>query len=100
MKSKNGNKSKRTLIMLLSLLCFMFVYLYVPWYMWTDCSFYMKVLGKCQLQEAVQEKEEGLDSSGKLVEYDEPMNLIKREGSLFGKLVKEYWSHFQSAESH
>ncbi|RZB44248.1 ABC transporter C family member 10 isoform G [Glycine soja] len=139
-----------------------------------------EVLGKCQLQEAVQEKEEGLDSSvveaganwsmgqrqlfclgrallrrsrilvldeatasidnatdlilqktirtefadctvitvahriptvmdctkvlaisdGKLVEYDEPMNLIKREGSLFGKLVKEYWSHFQSAESH
>ncbi|XP_006589504.1 ABC transporter C family member 10-like isoform X1 [Glycine soja] len=39
-------------------------------------------------------------SDGKLVEYDEPMNLIKREGSLFGKLVKEYWSHFQSAESH
>nr|KYP74822.1 ABC transporter C family member 10 [Cajanus cajan] len=139
-----------------------------------------EVLGKCQLQEAVQEKEEGLDSSvveaganwsmgqrqlfclgrallrrsrilvldeatasidnatdlilqksirtefadctvitvahriptvmdctkvlaisdGKLVEYDEPMKLIKREGSLFGKLVKEYWSHFQSAESH
>nr|KYP74821.1 ABC transporter C family member 10 [Cajanus cajan] len=140
----------------------------------------LQVLGKCQLQEAVQEKEEGLDSSvveaganwsmgqrqlfclgrallrrsrilvldeatasidnatdlilqksirtefadctvitvahriptvmdctkvlaisdGKLVEYDEPMKLIKREGSLFGKLVKEYWSHFQSAESH
>ncbi|KAI5399161.1 ABC transporter C family member 10 [Lathyrus oleraceus] len=39
-------------------------------------------------------------SDGKLVEYDEPMNLMKREGSLFGKLVKEYWSHFQSAESH
>ncbi|XP_027367226.1 ABC transporter C family member 10-like [Abrus precatorius] len=39
-------------------------------------------------------------SDGKLVEYDEPMNLMKREGSLFGKLVKEYWSHFQSAEFH
>ncbi|KAK7391291.1 hypothetical protein VNO78_19705 [Psophocarpus tetragonolobus] len=39
-------------------------------------------------------------SDGKLVEYDEPMNLMKREGSLFGKLVQEYWSHFQSAESH
>ncbi|KAI4352953.1 hypothetical protein L6164_007156 [Bauhinia variegata] len=39
-------------------------------------------------------------SDGKLVEYDEPMNLMKREGSLFGQLVKEYWSHFQSAESH
>ncbi|KAI4348060.1 hypothetical protein L6164_008821 [Bauhinia variegata] len=39
-------------------------------------------------------------SDGKLVEYDEPVNLMKREGSLFGQLVKEYWSHFQSAESH
>ncbi|WJZ81955.1 hypothetical protein VitviT2T_001758 [Vitis vinifera] len=32
-------------------------------------------------------------SDGKLVEYDEPMKLIKKEGSLFGQLVKEYWSH-------
>nr|XP_027186555.1 ABC transporter C family member 10-like isoform X2 [Cicer arietinum] len=32
-------------------------------------------------------------SDGKLVEYDEPMNLMKREESLFRKLVKEYWSH-------
>ncbi|RVX04077.1 ABC transporter C family member 10 [Vitis vinifera] len=32
-------------------------------------------------------------SDGKLVEYDEPMKLIKEEGSLFGQLVKEYWSH-------
>ena len=32
-------------------------------------------------------------SVGKLVEYDEPMKLIKEEGSLFGQLVKEYWSH-------
>ncbi|KAK2983633.1 hypothetical protein RJ640_023167 [Escallonia rubra] len=39
-------------------------------------------------------------SDGKLVEYDEPMNLMKREGSLFGQLVREYWSHYQSAESH
>ncbi|RVW43237.1 ABC transporter C family member 10 [Vitis vinifera] len=31
-------------------------------------------------------------SDGKLVEYDEPMKLIKNEGSLFGQLVKEYWS--------
>jgi ATP-binding cassette subfamily C (CFTR/MRP) protein 2 len=38
--------------------------------------------------------------SGKLAEYDEPMSLMKREESLFRKLVKEYWSHFQSAESH
>ncbi|KAF9617751.1 hypothetical protein IFM89_038513 [Coptis chinensis] len=32
-------------------------------------------------------------SDGKLVEYDEPMKLMNREGSLFGQLVKEYWSH-------
>ncbi|KAI9086573.1 hypothetical protein K1719_031434 [Acacia pycnantha] len=38
-------------------------------------------------------------SDGKLVEYDEPMTLMKREDSLFGQLVKEYWSHLQSAES-
>ncbi|XP_058779034.1 ABC transporter C family member 10-like isoform X1 [Vicia villosa] len=37
---------------------------------------------------------------GKLVEYDDPMSLMKREESLFRKLVQEYWSHFQSAESH
>ncbi|KAI9161684.1 hypothetical protein LWI28_019712 [Acer negundo] len=39
-------------------------------------------------------------SDGKLVEYDEPMKLMKKEGSLFGQLVKEYWSHLKSAESH
>ncbi|KAJ9679716.1 hypothetical protein PVL29_021588 [Vitis rotundifolia] len=39
-------------------------------------------------------------SDGKLVEYDEPAKLMKREGSLFGQLVKEYWSHFHSAELH
>uniref|UniRef100_A0A5B6Z7L2 ABC-type xenobiotic transporter n=2 Tax=Davidia involucrata TaxID=16924 RepID=A0A5B6Z7L2_DAVIN len=39
-------------------------------------------------------------SDGKLMEYDEPMKLIKKEGSLFGQLVKEYWSHYHSAESH
>nr|CAD1822253.1 unnamed protein product [Ananas comosus var. bracteatus] len=32
-------------------------------------------------------------SDGKLVEYDEPMKLMKTEGSLFRELVKEYWSH-------
>ncbi|KAL6508370.1 Multidrug resistance-associated protein 7 [Orobanche hederae] len=36
-------------------------------------------------------------SDGRLVEYDEPMKLIKREDSLFGQLVKEYWSHNHSA---
>ncbi|KAH0978833.1 hypothetical protein GBA52_006010 [Prunus armeniaca] len=39
-------------------------------------------------------------SDGQIVEYDEPMKLMKREGSLFGQLVNEYWSHLQSAESH
>ncbi|KAL3653593.1 Multidrug resistance-associated protein 7 [Castilleja foliolosa] len=38
-------------------------------------------------------------SDGRLVEYDEPMKLIKRDDSLFGQLVKEYWSHNPSAES-
>lgn len=35
-------------------------------------------------------------SDGKLVEYDEPMKLMRIEGSLFGELVKEYWSHTAS----
>ncbi|KOM55294.1 hypothetical protein LR48_Vigan10g118600 [Vigna angularis] len=39
-------------------------------------------------------------SDGRLVEYDEPTKLMAKEGSLFKQLVKEYWSHFQSAESH
>ncbi|XP_062120268.1 ABC transporter C family member 10-like [Humulus lupulus] len=39
-------------------------------------------------------------SDGQIVEFDEPMKLMKKEGSLFGKLVKEYWSHMQSAQSH
>ncbi|XP_019247523.1 PREDICTED: ABC transporter C family member 10-like isoform X1 [Nicotiana attenuata] len=39
-------------------------------------------------------------SDGKLVEYDEPMKLMKNEGSLFGQLVKEYWSHYHSAKAH
>ncbi|KAH7682389.1 Xenobiotic-transporting ATPase protein [Dioscorea alata] len=33
-------------------------------------------------------------SDGKLVEYDEPIKLVKTDGSLFGELVKEYWSHY------
>ncbi|KAJ4956407.1 hypothetical protein NE237_013190 [Protea cynaroides] len=36
-------------------------------------------------------------SDGKVVEYDEPTTLMKREGSLFSQLVKEYWSHSNSA---
>ncbi|KAK1565421.1 hypothetical protein Q3G72_026221 [Acer saccharum] len=52
-----------------------------------------EVLGKCHLREVIQEKEEGLDSLGELVEYDEPVKLINKEGSLFGQLVKDYLSH-------
>ncbi|KAL0548726.1 hypothetical protein IC582_013190 [Cucumis melo] len=37
-------------------------------------------------------------SDGRIAEYDEPATLIKREGSLFGQLVKEYWSHSASAQ--
>ncbi|KNA25299.1 hypothetical protein SOVF_007830 [Spinacia oleracea] len=37
-------------------------------------------------------------SDGNLVEYDDPVKLMKKEDSLFGQLVKEYWSHFQSAD--
>ncbi|KAF5179060.1 ABC transporter ATP-binding protein/permease VMR1 [Thalictrum thalictroides] len=32
-------------------------------------------------------------SDGKLVEFDEPTKLMNLQGSLFGQLVKEYWSH-------
>ncbi|KAK8610039.1 hypothetical protein V6N13_026583 [Hibiscus sabdariffa] len=31
-------------------------------------------------------------SDGKLVEFDEPMKLMNKKGSLFGQLVQEYWS--------
>ncbi|KAA8522477.1 hypothetical protein F0562_013162 [Nyssa sinensis] len=34
---------------------------------------------------------------GKLVEYDEPMKLMNKEGSLFQQLVKEYWSRSTNA---
>ncbi|KAJ0658293.1 putative ABC-type xenobiotic transporter [Helianthus annuus] len=37
-------------------------------------------------------------SDGKITEYDEPMKLMKRDDSLFGQLVKEYWSHSQSTQ--
>ncbi|KAH0912384.1 hypothetical protein HID58_035705 [Brassica napus] len=39
-------------------------------------------------------------SDGRIVEYDAPMKLMENEDSLFGKLVKEYWSHYHSADSH
>ncbi|XP_026378894.1 ABC transporter C family member 10-like [Papaver somniferum] len=33
----------------------------------------------------------------KIVEYDEPLKLMKEEGSLFGQLVHEYWSNSHSS---
>ncbi|KVH91800.1 AAA+ ATPase domain-containing protein [Cynara cardunculus var. scolymus] len=50
------------------------------------------VLDKCQLLEAIQDKKEGLDSLGKVMEYDKPMKLMNEPASLFGLLVNEYWS--------
>ncbi|PKI48623.1 hypothetical protein CRG98_030988 [Punica granatum] len=38
-------------------------------------------------------------SDGRLVEYDEPMKLINREGSLFGQLYREYWSRTANASN-
>ncbi|KAI8569709.1 hypothetical protein RHMOL_Rhmol02G0298900 [Rhododendron molle] len=32
-------------------------------------------------------------SDGQVVEYDKPVKLMSKEDSLFGQLVKEYWSH-------
>ena len=34
------------------------------------------------------------------MEYDEPMKLMKKEGSLFKQLVMEYWSHSHINKSH
>ncbi|KAL2527384.1 ABC transporter C family member 10 [Abeliophyllum distichum] len=38
-------------------------------------------------------------SDGKLVEYDQPKKLMEREDSLFGQLLKEFWSNHHSAET-
>ncbi|KAL0015940.1 hypothetical protein SO802_003009 [Lithocarpus litseifolius] len=37
---------------------------------------------------------------GKIEEYDEPMKLMNKEESLFGQLVKEYWSHSANASMY
>ncbi|XVE57998.1 hypothetical protein DITRI_Ditri04bG0134900 [Diplodiscus trichospermus] len=37
-------------------------------------------------------------SDGKLIEYDEPSKLMNKQGSLFGQLVKEYWSRSSHAD--
>ncbi|XAR70216.1 Xenobiotic-transporting ATPase [Bertholletia excelsa] len=36
-------------------------------------------------------------SDGKLAEYDEPRKLMDKQGSLFGELVREYWSRTENA---
>ncbi|XP_057521639.1 ABC transporter C family member 10-like isoform X1 [Amaranthus tricolor] len=36
-------------------------------------------------------------SDGKVAEFDEPRKLINKEDSLFGKLVREYWSYSENA---
>ncbi|GAB4834503.1 hypothetical protein Ancab_032760 [Ancistrocladus abbreviatus] len=39
-------------------------------------------------------------SDGKIAEFDEPMKLINREDSLFGQLVREYWSYAGGSGMH
>ncbi|KAI8569719.1 hypothetical protein RHMOL_Rhmol02G0299100 [Rhododendron molle] len=39
-------------------------------------------------------------SDGQVVEHDEPMKLMSKDDSLFGKLVKEYWSHSGNVSGH
>ncbi|GMH09352.1 hypothetical protein Nepgr_011193 [Nepenthes gracilis] len=39
-------------------------------------------------------------SDGKVAEYDEPMKLIGRDNSLFGHLVREFWSRAGIASMH
>ncbi|GLJ26358.1 hypothetical protein SUGI_0507790 [Cryptomeria japonica] len=39
-------------------------------------------------------------SDGEMVEFDKPLKLMEREGSLFGKLVTEYWAHTSEALHH
>ncbi|EEF51291.1 multidrug resistance-associated protein 1, 3 (mrp1, 3), abc-transoprter, putative [Ricinus communis] len=39
-------------------------------------------------------------SDGKVAEYDEPLKLMNKEGSLFRQLVKEYWSRTTNRSSY
>ncbi|KAK9030862.1 hypothetical protein V6N11_032268 [Hibiscus sabdariffa] len=48
-------------------------------------------LEKCQLKTTISDLENKLDSSGELLEYDEPSNLMAGDSS-FSKQVAEYWS--------
>ncbi|WOG90394.1 hypothetical protein DCAR_0209638 [Daucus carota subsp. sativus] len=38
--------------------------------------------------------------NGEMVEYDEPNKLLNRDGSLFRKLVEEYWSYSGAYKQH
>ncbi|KAL1830212.1 hypothetical protein ACET3Z_008624 [Daucus carota] len=38
--------------------------------------------------------------NGEIVEYDEPNNLLNQDGSLFRKLVEEYWSYSGAHKQH
>ncbi|KAK1575440.1 hypothetical protein Q3G72_005486 [Acer saccharum] len=51
----------------------------------------LKALEKCQLKTTISSLPNKLDSSGKLLEYDEPSKLMETNSS-FSKLVAEYWS--------
>ncbi|KAL6285506.1 hypothetical protein ACE6H2_009896 [Prunus campanulata] len=51
----------------------------------------LAALEKCQLKATVSKLPSLLDSSGKLVEYEEPSKLLDTN-SYFSKLVAEYWS--------
>ncbi|GAU27407.1 hypothetical protein TSUD_356430 [Trifolium subterraneum] len=54
-------------------------------------SIFVQAVEKCQLKETISKLPSLLDSSGKLVEYDEPSKLMDSNSS-FSKLVAEYWS--------
>lgn len=41
----------------------------------------------------------GVFYTGKVAEFDEPMKLMNKEESLFGKLVREYWSYAENAST-
>ncbi|RWW33975.1 hypothetical protein GW17_00001283 [Ensete ventricosum] len=51
----------------------------------------------CDMVLAISDDTPVCFGSGKLEEYDEPMKLMEREGSLFRSLVKQYWSHAANA---
>ncbi|MED6183746.1 hypothetical protein PIB30_040641 [Stylosanthes scabra] len=57
-----------------------------------------KALEKCQLKETISKLPSLLDSSGKLLEYDDPSKLMDTNSS-FSKLVAEYWASCRRSSS-